>query len=112
MPKDLYWNCTRGAGASGLHMVKGWRKIGGMGSGTVPDAVMWLTIGKVPYPVSDGLPRTIQTLRNLLLRRMRQSRCQRMSDCPSCDISAPSRFPTVCVEECNGSFPPLASAFV
>ena len=48
MPKDLYWNCTRGAGASGLHMVKGWRKIGGMGSGTVPDAVMWLTIGKFP----------------------------------------------------------------
>jgi hypothetical protein len=39
-------------------------------------------IGQVPYPVSDGLPRNIQTVRNLLLRRTRQPPCQRISDYP------------------------------
>ena len=69
-------------------------------------------IGTVPSPGSDGLSRNLQTVRNLLLRRTRSPQCQRLSDCPSCAMSAQSRFPTVVVEECTGSFPPLASAFL
>jgi hypothetical protein len=38
----------RGTGASGLHIGEGWGKIGGMGSGTVPDAVIGLTLAKCP----------------------------------------------------------------
>src|SRR2546423_14271020 len=38
----------RGACASGLHIVEGWGKICGMGSGTLPDSAIWLKSAKFP----------------------------------------------------------------
>ena len=82
----------RGACASGLHIVEGVGENLWHGERHFAGFRHLTQIGKVPYPVSDGLPHNIQTVRNLLLRRTRQPQCQRIPDCPSCNISAQSGF--------------------
>ena len=82
--------CPRGTCASGLHMVEGVGEHRWHGKRHAAGCRHWTHMGQGPYLVSAGLPRTIQTVRNLLLRRTRQPQCQRISDDPPA-LLPPSR---------------------
>src|SRR5262249_46209085 len=102
----------RGTGASGLHIIEGWGKIGGMGSGTVPDAVSGLQSAQCPLQsvmVCRALSR-LSAISSCVAHATHSASAYRIA--PPAILSYSRGFPTVFVEECNRSFPPLASAFL